>query len=198
MYWFRAAQSSLALLGSLTVATASSMTKPEECSLFWTRAKIRLMLGLCCATNARISTGSPEDSMKLPPWAERHTADPKQASPLQLSLKCMVQCWGSLVIRVLPQIPWHEVVCLKQSVNASHAARRSHPPVFYPSTTTRNESVRRPLQQQRRSRTRHGFMSAGWHLSSGLQSASVGPRLDGRSLLFVSADFRGEELTPTN
>lgn len=33
----------------------------------------------------------------------------------------MVQCWGSLVIRVLPQIPWHEVVCLKQSVNASHA-----------------------------------------------------------------------------
>src|SRR6266852_7750497 len=80
MYWFRAAQSSLALLGSLTVATASSVTKPEECSLFWTRAKIRLLLGLCCATNARMSTGSPEDSMKLPPWAERHTADPKQAS----------------------------------------------------------------------------------------------------------------------
>jgi len=33
----------------------------------------------------------------------------------------VIQCWGSLVIRVLPRIPWHEVVCLKQSVNASHA-----------------------------------------------------------------------------
>src|SRR5271156_1871263 len=87
MYWFRAAQSSSALLGSLTVATASSVRKPEEYSLFWTRAKIRLLLGLCCATNARISTRSPEDSMKLSPWAEWYTADPNKCQLLQLSLK---------------------------------------------------------------------------------------------------------------
>ena len=58
----------------------------------------------------------------MPPWAERHTADPKQASTAAAqSENVWFSVWGSLVIRVLPQIPWHEVVCLEQSVNASHA-----------------------------------------------------------------------------